>query len=142
MCDDGCSAGAYSGHQWLYNVCCRSTRMWNDDVHRNVMFDTYWPRYVSMTNIGELVVNRKARMHNKDKHWRVCRVSSLMHDNSVANWVMHTRIRIQKKSGQIITMFKHLYMHFTCVSAFVEIHQSLQCKIFQYTFLGQYPIKF
>ena len=30
----------------------------------------------------------------------------------------------------------------TCVSAFVEIHQSLQCKIFQYTFLGQYPMKF
>ena len=30
----------------------------------------------------------------------------------------------------------------TCVSAFVEILQSLQCKIFQYTFLGQYPMKF
>ena len=68
--DDGCSAGAYSGHQWLYNVCCRSTRMWNDDVHTNVMFDTDWQRHVSMTNIGELVVNRKARMHNKDKHCR------------------------------------------------------------------------
>ena len=24
----------------------------------------------------------------------------------------------------------------TCVSVFVEIHQSLQCKIFQYNFLG------
>ena len=30
----------------------------------------------------------------------------------------------------------------TCVSAFVEILLSLQCKIFQYTFLGKYPIKF
>ena len=32
--------------------------------------------------------------------------------------------------------------HITCVSTFVEIHQSLQCKIFQYTFLRQYPMKF
>ena len=31
---------------------------------------------------------------------------------------------------------------FTCVSAFVEILLSLQCKIFQYTFLRDYPIKF
>ena len=30
----------------------------------------------------------------------------------------------------------------TCVSAFREIHQSLQCKIFQYTFFRQYPMKF
>ena len=30
----------------------------------------------------------------------------------------------------------------TCVNAFVEILQSLQCKIFQYSFLGQYPMKF
>ena len=30
----------------------------------------------------------------------------------------------------------------TAVSAFVEILQSLQCKIFQYSFLGQYPMKF
>ena len=30
----------------------------------------------------------------------------------------------------------------TRVSAFVEILQSLQCKIFQYSFLGQYPMKF
>ena len=30
----------------------------------------------------------------------------------------------------------------TGVSAFVEILQSLQCKIFQYTFLRQYPMKF
>ena len=29
----------------------------------------------------------------------------------------------------------------TCVSAFVEILHSLQCKIFKYTFLGQYPMK-
>ena len=29
----------------------------------------------------------------------------------------------------------------TCVSAFVEILQSLQCKIFQYSFLRQYPMK-
>ena len=27
-------------------------------------------------------------------------------------------------------------------SAFVEILQSLKCKIFQYTFRGQYPMKF
>ena len=30
----------------------------------------------------------------------------------------------------------------TCVSAFLEILLSIQCKIFQYTFLGKYPIKF
>ena len=30
----------------------------------------------------------------------------------------------------------------TRVSGFVEILQSLQCKIFQYSFLGQYPMKF
>ena len=30
----------------------------------------------------------------------------------------------------------------TCVSAFVEILQSLQCKIFQYTFLRKYLMKF
>ena len=30
----------------------------------------------------------------------------------------------------------------TCVSAFREIHQSLQCEIFQYTFLRKYPMKF
>ena len=30
---------------------------------------------------------------------------------------------------------------YTCVSAFVEIPQSLHCKIFKYTFLGQYPMK-
>ena len=30
----------------------------------------------------------------------------------------------------------------TCVSALREIHLSLQCKIFQYTFLRQYPMKF
>ena len=30
---------------------------------------------------------------------------------------------------------------FTCVSAFVEILQSIQCKIFKYTFLRQYPMK-
>ena len=30
----------------------------------------------------------------------------------------------------------------TCVSAFLEIHQSLQCRIFQYTFLRQYPNTF
>ena len=30
----------------------------------------------------------------------------------------------------------------TRVSAFVEILLSLQCKMFQYTFLGEYPIKF
>ena len=30
----------------------------------------------------------------------------------------------------------------TCVSAFVEILPSLQCKIFQYTFLRQYPMIF
>ena len=30
----------------------------------------------------------------------------------------------------------------TCVSAFVEILLSLQCKIFQYTFLEQYPMEF
>ena len=30
----------------------------------------------------------------------------------------------------------------TCVSALREIHQSLQCKIFQYTFHRQYPMKF
>ena len=30
----------------------------------------------------------------------------------------------------------------TCVSALREIHQSLQCKIFQYTFLRQYVMKF
>ena len=29
----------------------------------------------------------------------------------------------------------------TCVSAFVEILQSLHCKIFKYTFLGQYQMK-
>ena len=29
----------------------------------------------------------------------------------------------------------------TCVSAFVEILHILQCKIFKYTFLGQYPMK-
>ena len=37
---------------------------------------------------------------------------------------------------------KNINIISTCVSAFLEIHQSLQCKIFQYTFLGQYPIKF
>ena len=31
---------------------------------------------------------------------------------------------------------------YTCVSAFIEILLSLQCKIFQYTFLEQYPMKF
>ena len=30
----------------------------------------------------------------------------------------------------------------TCVSAFVEILQSLQCKILQYSFLGQYISRF
>ena len=30
----------------------------------------------------------------------------------------------------------------TCVSAFLEILLSLQCKIFQYTFLEQYPMEF
>lgn len=30
----------------------------------------------------------------------------------------------------------------TCVSALREIHQSLQCKIFPYTFFRQYPMKF
>ena len=74
--DDACSPGAYSGQQWLYNVCCRSTRMWNDDVHRNVISNTCYQTQVSMTNIGELVVNRKARMHIEDKHWRVCTVYS------------------------------------------------------------------
>ena len=37
---------------------------------------------------------------------------------------------------------KPIWPPITCVSAFLEIHQSLQCKIFQYTFFGQYPIKF
>ena len=35
-----------------------------------------------------------------------------------------------------------LNLQSTCVSAFVEIHQSWQCKIFQYTFLRQYPNTF
>ena len=39
-------------------------------------------------------------------------------------------------------VFKIRTSLYTCVSAFVEILQSLQCKIFQYTFLGQYPMKF
>ena len=30
----------------------------------------------------------------------------------------------------------------TCVSPFIEILLSLQCKIFQYTFLEQYPMEF
>ena len=34
------------------------------------------------------------------------------------------------------------YIISTCVSAFVEILQSLQCKILQYTFLRQYPMQF
>ena len=34
-----------------------------------------------------------------------------------------------------------LFNSSTCVSAFVEILQSLHCKIFKYTFLGQYQMK-
>ena len=36
---------------------------------------------------------------------------------------------------------KTIYLSNTCVSAFVEISQSLHCKIFKYTFLEQYPMK-
>ena len=38
--------------------------------------------------------------------------------------------------------YKRLCPQLTCVSAFREIYQSLQCKIFQYTFFRQYPMKF
>ena len=36
----------------------------------------------------------------------------------------------------------NLHADITCVSAFLEILLSLQCKIFQYTFLEQYPMEF
>ena len=41
------------------------------------------------------------------------------------------------------TVIYYILNHFpsTCVSAFVEILQSLQCKIFQYTFLRRYLMK-
>ena len=42
------------------------------------------------------------------------------------------KIRYREGTQQLFTRF----------SAFVEILQSLQCKIFQYTFLWHYPLKF
>ena len=45
---------------------------------------------------------------------------------------------VQQNIWSLLSSYKWLG---TCVSAFVEILQSLQCKIFQYTFLGQYPMK-
>ena len=41
-----------------------------------------------------------------------------------------------------VPSLKILIYIYTCVSAFREIHQCFHCKIFQYTFLRQYPMKF
>ena len=53
---------------------------------------------------------------------------------------------IGKKNWWILFVFVYRVQNTirapTCVSAFVEILQSLQCKIFKYTFFGQYPMKF
>ena len=46
------------------------------------------------------------------------------------------------KSNQPHACLKKYIFPSTCVSALREIHQSLQCKIFQYTFHRQYPMKF
>ena len=55
------------------------------------------------------------------------------------------------QSGQVpaqkavAKLFCHVDLYIaviTCVSAFVEILWSLHCKIFKYTFLGQFPMKF
>ena len=43
------------------------------------------------------------------------------------------------KQGSVI-LLENLRLQITCVSAFVETLQSPQCKSFQYTFLGQYPM--
>ena len=57
-------------------------------------------------------------------------------------------IEVVRKVHEQYVLYEQNYQYdqykqsLTCVSAFVEILLSLQCKIFQYTFLGKYPIKF
>ena len=67
---------------------------------------------------------------------KISAIVIIIETNSLTCWTKYSH----RQNGPIDCWFQASKL-VTRVSAFCEILHSLQCKIVQYTFLGQYPIK-